>query len=1060
MRATNRKRPGIRQDTHADGNPDTVGGVADGNSEPGHGRIMNHHWTRWTLEYRALETHAVVLQLTKLFLKQDVPPRSKRRRANQRNATEASLSEDGQPRTETRRRRRRRSQDTETQGAEGQDAEVRGMEAHAQVPDPASSLASLASLASLPCSNSSINVDAAGWTATAASCVTIPALPAHQQPPGPPCAGPPCAGHQVVAELSCSVVLPSQHQHQHQAQSHGGNSGDGLEATSASSGRAPLCRIDAAASLPSGHPPSPSLNPLPCGRLRWIDDTASSSASAHAPPCPHTPASRANHSEPLPGTNPHAGSSLIPWSAGDSRKHPHVFRQAQSLEHAEEPGVARELRSQNLDSSGPLQTTSHPPNAVVSTSGSIPPFPLLPSPPSPLPLPLPSSSSTVLSSTSFLSPTSNPNSCPVRPCSSTGSSYSSSTGPSQQTEYSQTQREPCRTSNHDSERAADLNLPPSRDSEPSSLSSQPGSSSNTSHLRCSKFPDPSSSLNYGSAVGNQQPYESSTSESDSGSNGGSEATFESDDESEDSADEEFSEKRVEAAGKQLDKDCNGGRLSNRDGPNEANPTAHHEGYTRQVRVIARAKAVLEMHPKCKSHHLAGPTDTLRDFLCSLAPGQVKLIGPEIAKFNMRMLSCFLRLFGISEVILYRPGGLNLTRRWLGIAMKDVGDRVTSSSIRAISVSLGLHNEPLPLKVVRFIPRDGDVTARFWNDYSVEGKPQRKKKELACYCLQDIHSAAEEVEAYFIANAIPAMVTHIKRFSEDKSGVNLGAIKQTYRLALKTYCNLVEKKPGVKHTLEEQIQLRVMGNLFILWFAMQHATGSSYLVGDETLDMQPVTEDPSYPLLGKVSIPRMIIAQFDSLNYTQILEKYKARILNELEWLIGQGNMRMWLTVYLVIFILLREASLTSSDRYRHARRNHSTKLRYSIPAFVESLQAGCNYVLCYWHFYNLNGWPKKTRYSKEKPSHLACLTDKEWSIVRRAKVHPEVRKQLRFWRRYKKGNSMASCMEGRVPAIGEYDGSQTQFDWDHPYYWVAQLFDGHWFPQPTYQREVVPELPE
>lgn len=34
-----------------------------------------------------------------------------------------------------------------------------------------------------------------------------------------------------------------------------------------------------------------------------------------------------------------------------------------------------------------------------------------------------------------------------------------------------------------------------------------------------------------------------------------------------------------------------------------------------------------------------------------------------------------------------------------------------------------------------------------------------------------------------------------------------------------------------------------------------------------------------------------------------------------------------------------------------------------------------------------------------------------------------------------------------------YLGTQTRFDWDHPLYWVAQMFEERWHAHPTYQRE-------
>ena len=35
-----------------------------------------------------------------------------------------------------------------------------------------------------------------------------------------------------------------------------------------------------------------------------------------------------------------------------------------------------------------------------------------------------------------------------------------------------------------------------------------------------------------------------------------------------------------------------------------------------------------------------------------------------------------------------------------------------------------------------------------------------------------------------------------------------------------------------------------------------------------------------------------------------------------------------------------------------------------------------------------------------------------------------------------------------------YAGSQRAYDWDHPFYWISQLFEEGWSPHATYQREV------
>lgn len=105
------------------------------------------------------------------------------------------------------------------------------------------------------------------------------------------------------------------------------------------------------------------------------------------------------------------------------------------------------------------------------------------------------------------------------------------------------------------------------------------------------------------------------------------------------------------------------------------------------------------------------------------------------------------------------------------------------------------------------------------------------------------------------------------------------------------------------------------------------TGQSWIYGDQTLGMQAETEDISYPLYNKVSLPRMILAQIDSINYTKLLSVHGKAVTKHLEFLYMQNQQCLWYTLYIVTFILLREASHQSLDRYRHARENHGAKVR-------------------------------------------------------------------------------------------------------------------------------------
>ncbi|KAF4457374.1 hypothetical protein F53441_703 [Fusarium austroafricanum] len=411
---------------------------------------------------------------------------------------------------------------------------------------------------------------------------------------------------------------------------------------------------------------------------------------------------------------------------------------------------------------------------------------------------------------------------------------------------------------------------------------------------------------------------------------------------------------------------------------------------------------------------------------------------------------------ISDVILYRSGGLNLTQRWAGIEMRDIGDRL-DTIIVSIKVSQNLCGAPLSMNVVRFKPRAGDVTARYWTDGLLgNGKETFKKKELASYCLADIYDTAERVRQYTIDKAVPAFLHTIREDCE--SELEGGAISKTYNATIDRYMELQRAhKEGEELSQEDKKEMEILANLLTLWCAIQHTVGSLYIEGNETLGMLPETEDKSYPLYGKVSVPRMIVAQFDNLNYNEVLERYKEKLLRDVDWLFNQDKKRWWFTIYLIVFILLREASRMTADRYRHARANYGSKLRYSIPAFVESLHESCNNILTHWHYYNCDKWPKVTPAAVKRKDHFDTLAPKHLDLVRQSRRDPEVKKHLLVWKQYKSNNGNVPKITNRHDAKAiRYTGQQDKFDWDHPLYWVSQMFEKNWYSHPTYQREAVP----
>ncbi|KJZ77239.1 hypothetical protein HIM_03560 [Hirsutella minnesotensis 3608] len=419
---------------------------------------------------------------------------------------------------------------------------------------------------------------------------------------------------------------------------------------------------------------------------------------------------------------------------------------------------------------------------------------------------------------------------------------------------------------------------------------------------------------------------------------------------------------------------------------------------------------------------------------------------KTSKKTIHRIACFRHK--LIDTVLFRSGGLGLTERWGGTEMKNVSvcDRLAAHGKRSIHVTLGICEKPLVLEVIGFTTRHGDVTARYW--YTREGDQGhevRRKKEIEPFCLVNVHATADYFEQYVVDNAIPSILR------ENASAMQLlglppldqDIIKRTYITAVKYYVQLETKVDGHSGSKVVNPEKDILRNLFILWFATRHTTGSAYICGEESLGMKPETKDETYPLYGKVSLPRMIVAQFDSINHNRVLTKYGRRVLQGLENLIFRNQSRWWWTIYLCVFILLREASFISADRYRHARNNcgarvgrhpspqsalggarlsgpassgtgpppffspfpldmmvASAKYRYTIPSFVEELHQGCNSILMHWHYYNCRPWPDPREPWTRHRHFTADLTSEQHELVMETLTDPRLQRQLGVWKRY------------------------------------------------------------
>ncbi|KAG6010379.1 hypothetical protein E4U21_006943 [Claviceps maximensis] len=423
---------------------------------------------------------------------------------------------------------------------------------------------------------------------------------------------------------------------------------------------------------------------------------------------------------------------------------------------------------------------------------------------------------------------------------------------------------------------------------------------------------------------------------------------------------------------------------------------------------------------------------------------------KVSKKTLHHVSCYRGK--LTDVTLYRKGGLNLTQRWTGTEMKDVGDRI-NNDVRSIQVSFGICATPIGINVVRFQAAEGDVVARYWTVREGErGDEIKKKKDLEPYCLVDIWATATVFERYVVDNAIPAIVrVHSPRSMLENTFLGKDVISRTYIMAVQYYYQLDDDIESPAGKISNP-QKKLLGSLFVLWLAIR----SAYICGDDTLGMKPELKDATDPLFGRVSMPRMLIAQLDSINHSKLLSKYGHLVLRDLETFIFRNQSPYWWTIYLCIFILLHEASWLTSDRYRHARTEYGGKYRYSIPSFVEELQDGCNTILVHWHYYNCHSWPNPDAPWERHKHFMSELSSEQHDLVMETLTDSRIQRQLAIWKRYKEHNGTSKDEVFSTPVQpheSPYMGPQTQFDWDHPCYWISQMFEERWQPHPTYQRE-------
>ncbi|KAI1653975.1 hypothetical protein F4813DRAFT_399512 [Daldinia decipiens] len=365
---------------------------------------------------------------------------------------------------------------------------------------------------------------------------------------------------------------------------------------------------------------------------------------------------------------------------------------------------------------------------------------------------------------------------------------------------------------------------------------------------------------------------------------------------------------------------------------------------------------------------------------------------------------------LADVALFREGGLDLTKRWSGTRMKDLGPRdwVNSNDVRTIKMIMGSRH-PMVLRVKKFTPIDGDVICKYW----VDKKGEKQKIDIEPYALASIWETAKRYEEYIYDYAHPA----VREYSQDRQVDTL--VRRTYRAAIE-YAQKC-KNTSVESGSENMKNAVLLEQYFYLWFATRNTLRSAFIVGEETLDMKAI-DNPECPYHGTISIPRMIPAQFDSLGQ-RVLVQLRKFVLEGLWRVMAGKNPHHFYFVYLIVFMLLHEVSFTSADRLRRAKDNKYTEYRYDLAKFVEGLQEGANNILSHWHYYKRDVNTLMTEMESEDRKNTV------WGTLNPGEVK--------------------LLIETRE-AYGKVAGKKLE--WEHDLYFVSQMFEENWHPRKTFSR--------
>ncbi|KAI1094938.1 hypothetical protein F5B19DRAFT_489837 [Rostrohypoxylon terebratum] len=359
-------------------------------------------------------------------------------------------------------------------------------------------------------------------------------------------------------------------------------------------------------------------------------------------------------------------------------------------------------------------------------------------------------------------------------------------------------------------------------------------------------------------------------------------------------------------------------------------------------------------------------------------------------------------YKITDVKLFKPGnvkGYEWTRRWVEGIPDDIS-QWASMEVKTVRVTEGYTNQPVELRVRKFIPQEGDKLERSWVHDGA-----RKNVRIPPYAIVNLEEA-KSIYTEYIKQGLPECC---KKVLSNKD-----------RLLLVTYGAAIKASRDPSTDPKESALLK---KALQLWMAIRLTTKSTIIVGEETLGMSPDIMDDTSPLRGCIPLPPVMGAQIELVLIHQIQSSLRREMLENLQTMTQANKHQTWFTTYLITFILLHNVALLCQHDAGYARK-HGIKSRFAREEMVREYQMGANILLAYFHYCNKNIYPFSAKCKEQELSTIAELDETQIKLIQFTRSNIE--KYKKYWAKIR----------------------QTD-DYENDFYYISQLYEENWTPQST-----------